>query len=159
VPPDNSKLMPVLLVEDAEDEREMYAESLRLRGYRTLQASTAPDAIRLATELLPIAVVTDIVLRGPADGFALTRTLKEDLRTQDTPVIVLTGRVFEADREAARLAGCDLFLMKPCLPDELVKAVRRCAAVRRLARIRGRPASLALGSDVNRSSRNPTRRE
>ena len=142
----------VLLVEDTDDEREMYAESLRLVGYRTLQARNADDALRLAIELLPAVIVTDVVLPGSVDGFTLTRLLKEDARTQDIPVVILTGRVFEADRANAAQVGCDLFLSKPCLPDELTAAVRRLTAATRLAWIRGRAASadLAMGGNQAR---------
>lgn len=147
----------VLLVEDADDEREMYAASLRLHGYRTLQASTGDDAIRLATELRPAAIVTDVVLRGSVDGFTLTRLLKEDRFTRDTPVVILTGRVFEADRERAAGVGCDVFLTKPCLPDELFRTVRRCAAAHRLARTSGRAVSATVTTRGDRSMRKADR--
>lgn len=139
----------VLLVEDADDEREMYAASLQLRGYGILETRNGDDAIRLATQLRPFVIVTDVVLQGTIDGFTLTRSLKDDPRTRDTPVIVLTGRVFEKDRDTAARAGCDLLLRKPCSPDALVRSIRRCEAIRRLAHIRGRavPATL-LARDV-----------
>jgi CheY-like chemotaxis protein len=142
--PDKSRVLSVLLVEDADDEREMYAQSLRMRGYQTLQARNADEGLRLASERLPVVIVTDVVLSGSMNGFMLTQALKQDPRTRHTPVIILTGRVFEADREAAAHVGCDLFLTKPCLPDELVRSVRRCAAASRLARIRGRAVSAEL---------------
>jgi two-component system, cell cycle response regulator DivK len=114
---------PVLLVNDSSDEREMYAESFRRFGFCTLQASSAADAFRLATELPPSAVVTDVKLMGDEDGLRLTQRLKEDARMRDVPVVVLTGYVLEHHREAAAHAGCDLFLAKPCLPDVLSKRV------------------------------------
>ena len=68
----------VLLVSDSRDEREMYAECFRRKGYCTLQAATASDGLRLATELAPDIVVTDIKLPGEMDGLDLTETLKQD---------------------------------------------------------------------------------
>ena len=59
----------VLLVSDSRDEREMYAEWFRRKGYCTLQAATASDGLRLAFELAPDIVVTDIKLPG-FDGWA-----------------------------------------------------------------------------------------
>src|SRR5688572_20201243 len=120
----------VLLVNDSSDEREMYAESLRRFGFSTLQASSAADAYRLATELPPAAVVTDVRLAGDEDGLQLTRRLKEDSRMRHVPVVILSGYVFPRDREAAAHAGCDLFVTKPCLPDVLS---RRVAGLIRLA--------------------------
>lgn len=113
----------VLLVNDSSDEREMYAESFRRGGFCTLQASTAADGFRLASELPPAAIVTDVRLAGDEDGLRFTRRLKSDARMRHVPVVILTGYVFTHDREAAAHAGCDLFLPKPCLPDVLSKTV------------------------------------
>ena len=113
----------VLLISDSSDEREMYAESLRRSGFCTLQASNAADGFRLASELPPAAIVTDVRLGGPEDGLGLTRRLKDDERMKTVPVVILTGCVFTRDREAAARAGCDLFVPKPCLPDALSQVV------------------------------------
>ena len=56
----------------------MYAEWFRRKGYCTLQAATASDGLRLALELAPDVVVTDIKLPGAMDGLDLTETLKQD---------------------------------------------------------------------------------
>jgi CheY-like chemotaxis protein len=113
----------VLLVNDFPDEREMYAESFRRQGFCTLQACSAADAYRMASELPPAAIVTDVKLAGTDDGLVLTRRLKQDERMRNVPVVILTGYVFTHDREAAARAGCDLFVSKPCLPDALSKVV------------------------------------
>jgi two-component system, cell cycle response regulator DivK len=113
----------VLLVADSADEREMYAEHFRRQGFCTLQASTVPDALRLASELRPAVVVTDVRLAGPETGVDLAARLKSDEQTREMPVVILTGCVFPRDRETAMQAGCDLFVPKPCLPDELSTAV------------------------------------
>lgn len=134
----NTEHPSVLLVDDAPDEREMYAEFLRASGYRTFQAGNVADALGLAAELHPAVIVTDVVMQGPGDGFTLTRAVKQDERTRDIAVVILTGRVFESDREAAARVGCDLFLSKPCLPDELASALSRLLANKRLHRVRGR---------------------
>jgi len=122
--------MRVLLVDDSIDEREMYAEYLRRRGYCTLQAATARDGFRLAADLAPAVVVTDIKLPGSEDGLALTSRLKHDSATRDSFVIVLSAAIFDTDRAAASEAGCDRFLAKPCLPAELEAAVVEMAGQR-----------------------------
>ena len=121
----------VLLVTDSPDEREMYAESFQRQGYTTLQARSAADAFRLASELAPSAIVTDVKLDGRDNGLILTRLLKQDDRTRRTPVVVLTGYVLTHNREAAARAGCDLFVPKPCLPDALSRLVERLIQRRR----------------------------
>ena len=101
----------------------MYAEWLRQQGCCTLQAENAADAYRMALELAPEVVVTDVRLVGGEDGLTLTRRLKEDSHTKNVAVVVLSGYVFTTDDEAARRAGCDLVLHKPCLPDALAQAI------------------------------------
>lgn len=113
----------VLLVDNSADEREMYAEFLRSRGYCTLQAATAHDGFRMAADLAPAIVVTAIRLRDGEDGLALTSRLKHDAATRGAVVIVLSGGISTVDRAAAAKAGCDRFLMKPCLPSELEQAM------------------------------------
>lgn len=113
----------ILLISDSSDEREMYAESLHREGFCTLQASTAAEAFRLASERAPAAIVTDIRLAGEEDGLHLTERLKQNEYTREVPVVIVTGYVFKHDREAATRAGCDVFVAKPCLPDALSRVV------------------------------------
>jgi two-component system cell cycle response regulator DivK len=115
----------VLLVDGAPDDREMYAEYLRRLGYSTLQADNAEDAYRIARDLSPSIVVAELRLRGHEDGVGLTNRLKNDERTKDVPVVMLTASPFDANRQAAERAGCACFLTKPCLPDALVQTVQR----------------------------------
>jgi CheY-like chemotaxis protein len=122
-----SRPSSILLV-DRTDEREMYAEYLCGEGYWTLEARNAPDAFRLATEQLPTVVVTEMLLEDGHTGIEFVASLRADRRTRNVPVIVLTGRVFEDDRATAVDAGCDLFLGKPCLPDELAREIQRMLA-------------------------------
>lgn len=118
-----SILRRVLLVNDSPDEQEMYARWLDLHGCNTLHAECADEAYRMALELAPDIVVTDVNLRGDDDGLALTRRLKHDEHTRRLPVVVLSGYVFQRDDDAALQAGCDLVVHKPCLPTELVTAL------------------------------------
>ena len=122
----------VLLVADSPDEREMYAVSLQRHGFCTLLAANASDAYRMASELPPAAVVTDVRLPGSEDGLGLTRRLKQNADMRSVPVVLLTGCVFTPDREAAARAGCDLFVAKPCLPDALSTVVADLIQQRRV---------------------------
>ena len=115
----------VLLVNDSRDEREMYAEWFRQHGCCTLQAENVDDAYKMAVELSPDVVITDVKLLGSEDGLALTRRLKDGSHTSGLPVVILSGYVFKHDDEAARRAGCDLVVHKPCLPDALAQAIER----------------------------------
>ena len=114
----------VLVVDDYQDAREMYAEYLAYSGFRVAEASNGLEALEKAFQLLPDVILMDLSLPG-MDGWAATRRLKMDERTSRIPVVALTGHALAGASETARQAGCDAFVTKPCLPDELVLQVRR----------------------------------
>jgi CheY-like chemotaxis protein len=58
------------------------------------------------------------------DGWQATRELKAHPETKDIPVLALTAHAFDDARQQARAVGCDGFVTKPCLPDDLVARVR-----------------------------------
>jgi two-component system cell cycle response regulator DivK len=114
----------VLVVDDYQDAREMYAEYLGAYGYAVAEAETGDEAVAKAIELLPDAIVMDLSLPG-MDGWTATRTLKSNERTRGIPVVALTGNARSDAPIAAREAGCDAFLSKPCLPEQMLAAIRR----------------------------------
>lgn len=117
----------ILLVDDYQDGREMYADALGFSGFKTLEASSGIEALNLALERLPDLILMDLSLPG-MDGWEVTTRLKKDTRTKHIPVIALTAHALHEERERAERAGCDGFLAKPCLPDELLGEVRRVLA-------------------------------
>lgn len=112
----------VLLVSDSADELEMYAEAFRFYGLPTVQACTAADAFRLASELAPAVIITDLRLSGSEDGLSFTRRVKAHKSTRAIPVVILTATELSAQGTRRVRAGCDLLLFKPCLPDALSRA-------------------------------------
>ena len=114
----------VLVVDDYQDAREMYTEYSSFSGFRVVEAGTGTEAVEKALALRPDVILMDLSLPG-MDGWAATRQLKSDDRTKGIPVVALTGHALAGASEGARLAGCDAFVTKPCLPDELVLEVRR----------------------------------
>src|SRR5919106_7034452 len=114
----------VLVVDDYQDAREMYSEYLEFSGFRVAEARNGIEALEKAFELLPDLILMDLSLPG-MDGWEATRRLKADERTKRIPVVALTGHALAGASEGARKAGCDSFVTKPCLPDDLVVEVRR----------------------------------
>jgi len=115
----------VLLVEDDQSGREMYATALELANYRVAQAHNGLQAFEKAVELHPDVIVTDLAIPG-IDGLELSRRLRQDPRTKSIPIIGVTGYsgfVNEPDR--ATRAGCDRILIKPCLPEALQAEIMR----------------------------------
>jgi CheY-like chemotaxis protein len=119
----------ILVVDDFEDNREMYAEFLQFSGYRVAEAATGFEALDQAFELRPDLILMDLSLPG-IDGWEATRRLKGDDRTRDIPVVALTGHALSGHSKGAKEAGCDAFITKPCLPDVLVAEIRKLLALR-----------------------------
>jgi CheY-like chemotaxis protein len=119
----------VLVVEDYQDAREMYAAYLQFSGYRVAEATNGLEAIEKTLELLPDIILMDLAL-PKMDGWEATRRLKSDARTKHIPIVALTGHALAGHAEGARQAGCDAFVTKPCLPDALVAEIRRMLASR-----------------------------
>lgn len=117
----------VLLVARARDDREMYAEYLQLHRCTILEADNIADACVGA--LRADVIVTSVLLPGPFDGIELVRRLRQDKRTRQKPIIVLTACAFETDRQRAFDAGANVFLTKPCLPAALAAEIQRVLAV------------------------------
>lgn len=118
----------VLVVDDFEDNRAMYAEYLSYSGYRVEQASNGEEAVELTQRLKPDVVVMDLSL-PVMDGWEATRRLKADDRTKHIPVIALTGHALAGHSRGAQEAGCDAFLAKPCLPEKLVEKLEELIRV------------------------------
>jgi CheY-like chemotaxis protein len=126
-PPDLAAMVAggelVLLVDDFPDNREMYAQYLTFKGYRVAEAGDGHDALAKAGALRPDVIVMDLSM-PTLDGVAATRHLKMDPGTRHIPIIMLTGYPFQAIQRGALEAGVDVFLTKPCLPEDLESHIR-----------------------------------
>src|SRR5206468_1750595 len=114
----------VLLVDDYPDAREMYAEYLEFSGFEVVEAENGMEALQRAVETSPDIILMDLSL-PVMDGWEATHRLKADKRTASIPVVALTGHALAGISEGAKRAGCDAFVTKPCLPEDLVKEIRR----------------------------------
>jgi CheY-like chemotaxis protein len=120
----NDKAHLILVVDDYQDAREMYAEYLQFSGFRVAEAKNGNEAVEQAFALKPDLILMDLSLPG-MDGWEATRRLKADDSTKHIPIVALTGHALAGASEGAKRAGCDSFVTKPCLPDDLVVEVRR----------------------------------
>ena len=116
----------LLVLQSRDDAREMYAEYLRYHSLMPIAVSTAGEARRRARQA--DVVVTGIMLDGYPDGIELVSGLRGDDSTRHLPIIVLTSCASAKDRVRAARAGCEVFLPKPCLPDDLLREIRSLLA-------------------------------
>jgi two-component system cell cycle response regulator DivK len=114
----------VLIVEDNEKNMKLARDVLQAKGYKTLEAVTGEDGVRLAKENLPDLVLMDIQLPG-ISGIDAFRQLRADPNTTRIPVVALTASVTPTDRSAISAAGFDAFISKPISLKEFVDTVKR----------------------------------
>jgi CheY-like chemotaxis protein len=133
-----ARRLRVLLVDDYPDAREMYREYLQFSGFDVAEASNGVEALHRALEDPPDVILMDLSL-PVMDGWEATRRLKADARTAQIPVVALTGHALAGISEGAKQAGCDAFVTKPCLPDDLVREIRRVLAVQPAGATRSEP--------------------
>jgi two-component system cell cycle response regulator DivK len=114
----------VLIVDDSLDNREAYAEYLRFRGFRTLEAATGKQALAIAHTHRPDLVVLDLLLPD-IDGLDVSKEIRATRDLSPTKIVAVSARVFPSDVTSALASGCDSFLQKPCLPDALVREMER----------------------------------
>ena len=112
----------VLVVDDYDDNREMYAEYLRFAGFRTITASNGEEALTLASAEHPDVIALDLSM-PVLDGWEAARRLKADPETKDICIIAVTGHAEAPHIKRAKEAGCDYFIAKPCLTQQLVAEV------------------------------------
>lgn len=113
----------VLVVDDFDDAREMYAEYLEFAGFLVDTARNGQEAVEKAQEALPDIILMDLSL-PVMDGWEATRLIKQDTRTRDIPVMALSGHVLAGSENNAKEAGADEFVAKPCLPQDLENKIR-----------------------------------
>ena len=119
---DNPKT--ILLVDDEEDLIVALSARLEATGYRVMVARDGLEGLRMARSLVPDLIILDLMLPR-MDGFKVARLLKHDNRYAAIPVLVLTARSQDSDRNRALKMGADDFLVKPYDSSELLLRVKQ----------------------------------
>lgn len=117
----------VLVVDDDDDQRAMYAMVLEAAGYCVVESAHGTNAIAKAIGLRPDLILLDLSMPG-LDGCQTCRWLKATPETSDIPVIMLTGHAVEQAEREALDAGCDRFLIKGSHPEPVIQAIREILA-------------------------------
>jgi signal transduction histidine kinase len=108
----------ILYVEDNPLNRELVRRVLTQAGYEVLEAEDGLAGIQIAEKEHPDLILMDIML--PAmDGLQVTTRLKSLPDMADTPIVALTAKLTDDDRNRALVAGCDGYITKPFDVDRL----------------------------------------
>jgi CheY-like chemotaxis protein len=114
----------VLLVDDSASARDLYRQYLRFVGYDVEVAQNGEEALERAAQLIPDIIIMDLMMPG-LDGLEATRALKRAPSLRHIPIVALTAYGTYFPTEWALSAGCDAYLSKPCLPQDLEEVILR----------------------------------
>lgn len=143
----------VLIVDDDADIRRFLGLTLRHDGFEVHEAVNADDALEQSRTVDPDVILLDVMMPG-VDGYEVCRRLREDPRTQETPVILLTAKGRAEDKIRGLDVGADDYVVKPFDPEELVARVnsvlRRSRALRDVSPLTGLPGNKRIDAELRR---------
>lgn len=113
----------VLIVDDNEDNRIIFATTLQSRGYAVLTARNGAEAVEMAARSVPDAILMDLHM-PVMNGIDATRLLKARAASADVPILAVSA--YDVHEPELREAGFCAFLPKPVQPAFLAHAVRVC---------------------------------
>jgi DNA-binding response OmpR family regulator len=127
----NGDKLKVLVIEDEPLLSEMITKSLKLEGYQVESAVTGEDGLKKVRELNPDLVLLDVLL-PKIDGWEVLTRLRDDSKTRDLPIIMLTALADERSKVQGLRGGADDYVTKPFSALELMARVE--AILKRMGR-------------------------
>ena len=122
--------LTILNVEDIPENRLLVRRILESEGYRVEDAVNAVEGIEKASEIEPDLILMDINLPD-LDGFTAVTRIRSISHLKNIPIIALTARTVDNDRERASAIGCDGYINKPIDYEELLAEIARHIALGR----------------------------
>ena len=114
----------ILIVEDNEDNRELFVDVLAIHGYDITTANNGQEGVALARQMMPDLILMDIQM-PVMDGITATGILKADQATSGLNIIALTSFAMRGDEEKFLEVGFNGYLCKPIDTRDLPGLVKR----------------------------------
>lgn len=112
----------ILIAEDERDIRELIKFTLTFAGHQITEATNGEEAVEKAREAIPDLIMTDV--RMPKmTGYEACKVIKADEATKHIPVVILSAKGQDEERNLGVESGADDYIVKPFAPDELAKRV------------------------------------
>ena len=112
----------VIVVEDEPDAAELFAEMMRVSGFRVLKTYSSTPAISMIAKEQPDVVILDIMMPD-ISGLEVLRFMRRESQLRDIPVIVVSARSMPSDIQEGLEAGATIYLTKPVGYLDLKQAV------------------------------------
>jgi CheY-like chemotaxis protein len=102
----------VLIVEDEPDAAEMFAEMMRVSGFRVVKSYSSGPAIQLISAEMPDVVILDVMMPD-ISGLEVLRYIRQEPKLAKIPVIVVSAKSMPSDIKIGLDAGASIYLTKP----------------------------------------------
>jgi two-component system cell cycle response regulator DivK len=120
--PSSARTPLILVVDDFDDNRLLYVQTIAEAGYAVDEATNGEEALEKIGSKRPAVIIMDLSM-PVLDGWEATRRIKADPRTADIVIIAVTGHATNYGLQQAREAGAEAVLTKPCLPEDLLRTI------------------------------------
>ncbi len=114
----------ILIVEDEPEFRMTLRMRLEANGFEVIEAEDGVMGLETARKSDPDLVMLDLML-PKMEGYQVARLLKFDNKHKNTPIIMLTARSQQSDRETGLSVGADAYLTKPFKSEELLETINK----------------------------------
>ena len=114
----------ILIVDDSNSVRMAIRMALTGAGYAVTEAADGAQGLSKASGSKFDMIITDLNMPN-MDGLTMIRTLRKSPAQCGTPILFLTTESEDAMKQQAKAAGATGWLVKPFVPDQLIKVVRK----------------------------------
>jgi DNA-binding response OmpR family regulator len=119
----NTPRQRILIVDDEPHIRRLLVTRLETEGYEVEEADDGEEGLRTVQEFGPDLVILDLVMPG-ANGLEVLSRIRADPESNTLPVIILTAKGQDSDRDLALAGGASDFVTKPFSPMKLLARIR-----------------------------------
>ena len=114
----------ILIVDDEKDIVETLKFMLEESGYTCFCAYNGEDGLRMAKEIIPDLMILDVMM-PKMNGFKISRLLKFDTKYKNIPILMLTARSQESDKQIGVETGANEYITKPFEIDDVLNRVAK----------------------------------
>jgi CheY-like chemotaxis protein len=117
----------ILIAEDERDIRDLVAFTLRFAGHEVFAASNGEEAVEMAPKVNPDLILMDVPMPRMT-GYEACKAMKANPDLKDIPVVFLSAKGQESERQQGLEAGAEDYLLKPFAPDQLTLHIKTILA-------------------------------
>ena len=121
--PEENKSRTILVIDDDPVILKLLESLLKAQGYIVIASREAAVGLEIAINRRPDLVILDVMM-PIINGFNICRLMKSEHGHKHIPIILLTSRAADGDREIGMQVGADAYIAKPVKTEELLRTIQ-----------------------------------